>query len=254
MILILGGTSDSIIIANKIKEQYNNIILSTATEYGRETAKNNFNGEVIFGRKDKNELNDFCLSNNINLIIDATHPYATIISENAIEVSNELNIKYIRYERPIINKDYSKYIVCESYEEAGKILDSMEGNILLTTGSKDVQVILEPIRDTSRVYIRVLPQSKVLEKLENLNMGLDQIIAMKGPFSKEFNKALMRQINCKIVVTKESGSRGNIDEKLEAANECNVLVVLIKRHELQYPIRFSDIEQLISEIKKEWTV
>lgn len=251
MILLLGGTSDSIIIANKIKEQSMDIMLSTATEYGREIANNSFDGNIIFGKKDKEQLRSFCIHNKIDLIIDATHPYANLISENAINVSKELNIVYMRYERPVINKDYEKYIVCKSYQEAGKLLDKIEGNILLTTGSKDVELILEQIEDKSRVYIRVLPQSKVIKKLESLNITLSQIIAMKGPFSKELNKAIIEQIDCKVIVTKESGSQGKTYEKLVAASECNVKVVLIERPIIQYPNTYFDIDKLINEIKKE---
>ncbi|MCT4598948.1 MAG: precorrin-6A reductase [Vallitalea sp.] len=250
MILILGGTSDSIVIANKIKEINREVILSTATEYGREIANNSFHGKIIFGKKDNKQLKDFCISNNIDLIIDATHPYANLISENAIVVSKELNIMYTRYERPLINKDYEKYIVCKSYEEASKLLNKMDGNILLTTGSKDVELILEHIQDTSRVYIRVLPQSKVIEKLENLNIGLSQIIAMKGPFTKELNKAIIDQTDCKVIVTKESGSQGKTYEKLVAASECNVKVVLIERPKINYPNTYYDIDELINEIKR----
>ncbi|MCT4543079.1 MAG: precorrin-6A reductase [Vallitalea sp.] len=248
MILILGGTSDSIIIANNINKTYKNVVFSTATKYGKELASKKYSGKIIYGKKDKNELYNFCRSEKINIIIDATHPYANLVSKNAIKVSKELNICYIRYERPVVVKEDERYIYCDSYKEAGQIINNLEGNALLTTGSKDIENILNEINNKDRAYIRVLPMSNVIAKLEELHILPDQIIAMKGPFSKEFNKALMERIQCKILVTKESGSQGKTIEKIEAANECNAKVIVIRRPIIEYPKVMDNIEELMEEL------
>ncbi|GMQ55663.1 cobalt-precorrin-6A reductase [Vallitalea sediminicola] len=250
MILILGGTSDSIMIANMIMRFSDNLILSTATEYGKEVASKRFDGTIIHGKMDDVKLSKYCMDRGIRMVIDATHPYAKQVSENAIKTCKDINIEYIRYERPLIEKDEEKYIYCYSYEEAGKIIDGLQGNALITTGSKDIEHILHEIKDKYRAYIRVLPQSGNLERLERLYVLPDQIIAMKGPFSKELNVAIMNSIDCKIMVTKESGSRGMIQEKLQAADECNVKVIVIGRPKIDYPKVFSVTDDMIEYIKE----
>ncbi|GMQ62494.1 precorrin-6A reductase [Vallitalea maricola] len=249
MILILGGTSDSIVIANRITRFTNDIILSCATEYGKEVASKSFDGTIIYGKMDDIELGEYCIHKGISKVIDATHPYAKQVSENAIKACESIDIEYVRYERPLIEKDERKYIYCYSYEEAGKTIDRLQGNVLITTGSKDVEHIIHEIKDKSRAYIRVLPQSGNIEKLERLHVLPDQIIAMKGPFSKELNAAIMNNIDCKIMVTKESGSRGMIQEKLQAADECNVKVIVIGRPKIDYPKVFCDTDDMINYIK-----
>lgn len=249
MILVLGGTSDSIILANRISDISSNLVLSTATEYGKEVAEKSFHGFIIYGKKDESELKNYCINNGISLIVDATHPYAKIVSENAINISDSLEIGYIRYERPLIKKDEEKYIYCYSYEEAGKIINRLKGNALITTGSKDIGYILQEIEDKSRACIRVLPQSGNIRKLEELHVLPDQIIAMKGPFSKELNIAMLNNYNCKILVTKESGSQGMLEEKLQAADECNAQSIIITRPKIKYPKVFYDIEGLFNYIK-----
>ncbi|WP_113674290.1 precorrin-6A reductase [Vallitalea guaymasensis] len=249
MILILGGTSDSIIIANRIIKFSNDVILSCATEYGKEVASKSFDGGIIYGKMDDIELTKYCVDKGISIVIDATHPYAKQVSENAIKACKAIDIEYVRYERPLIEKDEEKYIYCYSYEEAGKTIDRLHGNVLITTGSKDVEHIINEIKDKSRAYIRVLPQSGNIQKLEGLHVLPDQIIAMKGPFSKELNVAIMNSIDCRIMVTKESGSRGMIQEKLQAADECNVKVIVIGRPKINYPKVFCDMDDMINYIK-----
>ncbi|GKX31280.1 precorrin-6x reductase [Vallitalea longa] len=248
MILILGGTSESIIIANMIRKISTGLVLSTATEYGKEVARKNFEGSIICGKKDESELKTYCINNNIGLIVDATHPYAKLVSENAISISKSLGIKYIRYERPLIKKDEEKYVYCYSYEEAGKMINRLQGNVLITTGSKDIEHILQEIKDKNRAFIRILPQSGNIEKLEKLNVLPDQIIAMKGPFAKDLNIAMLKNYNCKILVTKESGSQGMLEEKLQAAEDCNAKVIIIGRPKIDYPKVFIDIDNLINYI------
>ncbi|MCT4687764.1 precorrin-6A reductase [Vallitalea sp.] len=254
MILILGGTSDSIIITNNIASFTKDIILSCATEYGKKVASKSYDGNIIYGKMNDIELGEYCIHKGISIVIDATHPYAKQVSENAIKACKAIDIEYVRYERPLIEKHEGKYIYCYSYEEAGKTIDRLQGNVLITTGSKDVEHIIHEIKDKNRAYIRVLPQSGNIEKLERLHVLPDQIIAMKGPFSKELNVAIMNSINCKIMVTKESGSRGMIQEKLQGADECNVKVIIIGRPKIDYPKVFFDMDHIIDYIKGKGTI
>ena len=52
---------------------------------------------------------------------------------------------------------------------------------------------------------------------------------MQGPFSKELNAAMIRQLDCKYLVTKMSGDAGGFQDKIDAARECGCVPVVIGR-------------------------
>ena len=99
MILVLGGTSDSLEICDRIN-RYEDLsyTLSVTTSYGEDLARRHAKN-VITGKLTKEDMVRFIEKNNINKIIDATHPYAIEVSKNAIQCAKELNIDYLRYER-----------------------------------------------------------------------------------------------------------------------------------------------------------
>ncbi len=252
MILLLGGTGDSVKLAQRLFELTNKIILSTATDYGENLARQSFKGLVISGQMDYEGLKQFCQMHSIEYIVDATHPYAQIISKNAMKVCTDIQISYFRYERPSsikTRRDHGNVIYCMDYETAGKIVDSGEGNVLITTGSRQIEKLVKEVKDIKRLYARVLPKSEHLIKLENLHFLPDQIIAMKGPFSLEMNKLMIAQIEAKYIITKESGVQGNTDEKLQAAEESEIQVIIIKRPEIEYSIVCSTIDEIVDLVK-----
>lgn len=252
MILILGGTSDSIQIAKKIYENTEEFLFSTATEYGKGIADTFLEGKTIYGQMDFFELMEFCKRNNIKMIIDGTHPYAELISKNAVKVSEILKLDYLRYERPksVLEFNTEEIIPCKDYESAGRTADEKEGNILITTGIRQLERIVGQIKEQKRVYVRVLPQSRQLIKLEGLGLKPDQIIAMKGPFSYEMNLILMREKKAAILITKDSGAIGKTEEKLRAAKELGVKVLMIQRPDICYPKVFYSIEEIMDYIRR----
>ena len=96
-------------------------------------------------------------------------------------------------------------------------LNDVEGNILITTGSKELKKLTSIVRDTDKLYVRVLPSLDSIRLCEQAGIRNDHIIAMHGPFNEEINTALLRQYNISCLVTKESGTRGGFMEKLSAA-------------------------------------
>lgn len=255
MMLILGGTGDSVKLAERLFELTNKLILSTATDYGEYLAKQSFKGTVISGQMDYEALKTFCENHLVEHIVDATHPYAQIITENAMKVSVELNVPYYRYDRPSSIEvhqdriDYINVIYCKDYEEAGKIVEAGKGNVFMTTGSRQIEKMIKEIKDIKRVYVRVLPKSEHIMKLEALQLMPDQIIAMKGPFSLEMNKLMLARTNAKYLITKESGMEGNTDEKLQAADEMKIQVIMIKRPEIKYTTVCNSIDEMVYLIK-----
>jgi len=98
MILVLGGTSDSLEICDKLKLIEKEFILSVTTDYGRDLAIPHAKN-IILGKLNSKSMEDFIKTHKVNQIIDATHPYAVEVSKNALECAKSLGVKYLRYER-----------------------------------------------------------------------------------------------------------------------------------------------------------
>ncbi len=246
MILVLGGTSDSLEICDIINKKSNeNYILSVTTSYGEDLAKK-YAKEVIVGKLSKEDMVDFINKKNISKIIDATHPYAIEVSKNAIECYKELDIDYLRYERKSLIEDISyenKYIV-SNIEEACKIAREKGENIFVGTGSKNLPQIVEQIPDRNLI-VRVLPTSEVILNCENLGLNADNIIAMKGPFSQSINEEFYKHYDIDIVITKESGIAGGFLEKVDACQTLDIPIIIIKREGLNYPNVINEIDKII---------
>ena len=245
MILVLGGTSDSLEICDRINK-YKNLpyILSVTTSYGEDLARK-YAKNVITGKLAKEDMINFIEQNNINKIIDATHPYAIEVSKNAIQCATELNIDYIRYERKslIDSINYENKCIVNSIEDACKIAREKGRNIFIGTGSKNLPQIVDFIPDRNLI-VRVLPTSDVILSCENLGLNADNIIAMKGPFNQSINEEFYKHYDIDIVITKESGTAGGFLEKVNPCEALNIPVVIIAREKINYPIVVNDIDEL----------
>ncbi|MFD1908545.1 precorrin-6A/cobalt-precorrin-6A reductase [Paenibacillus rhizoplanae] len=85
-----------------------------------------------------------------------------------------------------------------------------------------------------RLTVRLLPCLENLEKCQALGIEQRNIIALQGPFSREMNEALYRQYGTRVMITKESGAEGSVDEKLHAALDMGLYVILIMRPGLSF--------------------
>ena len=245
MILVLGGTSDSIEICNLLNKKKINYAVSVTTSYGEKLAKK-CTQNVILRKLTLKDMIYYINENSVTKIIDSTHPYAVEVSNNAIEASQITNINYIRFERESLIKDIdykNKYIV-NDIEEACEIANKIGHNIFIGTGSKNLYLYKEKIKNKNLIP-RVLPTSEVLISCEELGFNADNIIAMKGPFSVEMNESTYKQYNIDLVITKESGVAGGFLEKIKACDNLNIPVIIIKRKEMNYPNTVGKIQDLI---------
>lgn len=245
MILVLGGTSDSIEICNLLNKNKVDYVVSVTTTYGEELAKK-CTDKVILKKLTLEDMIEYISMNNITKIIDSTHPYAVEVSTNAIKASEVTNTKYIRFEREsLINKiNYTNKYIVNDIDEACDIANKIGTNIFIGTGSKNLYLYKEKIKHKNLIP-RVLPTSQVLISCEELGFNADNIIAMKGPFSVEMNEATYRQYSIDLVITKESGEAGGFLEKVQACENLNIPVIIIKRKEMNYPNTIGKIKDLI---------
>ncbi|AXY26120.1 precorrin-6A reductase [Suicoccus acidiformans] len=247
MILVFGGTSDSIKLMDGLLSKDYDAVISVATAYGK-TFSRNFGDRVIQKRLNQVDMVEFIKKNSVELILDASHPFADIVSSNAIAAAESTHIPYVRFERPRLK--YPKEVVrVSSIQEACLKALEVAGNIYLTTGSKSMKEYLDYL-PVERVIARVLPVAEVIESMENLGLNAGQIHAIKGPFTMELNKELYKMSEATSMITKESGQSGGVDTKIRAALESGIAVFLIERPYVEYPEQYHTINEVIERVDR----
>lgn len=250
MILIAGGTKDSRVILERLIEERKTIeglLVITATEYGKKLI-DSLGVEVLVGKKDGEELGRLAKERKVTSIIDATHPYALEISKNLIELSKKSNLSYLRFERPMVK--YTGGVKFQSMDKLVEYLDKEEGKILVTLGSNNVH-LFKDLKNKKDLYLRVLPTEYAIKKCEEAGFLPKQIIGLQGPFSKEFNKSIYRNYGITHIITKESGATGGELEKVEAALELGLGLIILQRPEIDYLEKVEEVEELIERVKED---
>ncbi|KOM98500.1 cobalt-precorrin-6X reductase [Clostridium botulinum] len=251
MIALILGTSEGREILSLLNKFTDNILISTATAYGGEILKYYKYKKLNTKPLNKEELLNMLKENQVNILIDASHPYALEVTKNAREVSKDLNIEYVRYERPSSAEEFKenkKIVFLEDYKDLNKALKNIKGNILNTSGSRNMDKILD-LKLENRIIHRVLPSVKVLEECFNLGVKVEDIMAIKGPISKELNKAFIKDYDAKALILKDSGPQGGTKEKILACLECDIYALVIMRKKIKYEREFDNIESLVKYIK-----
>ncbi len=247
MILVLGGTSDSLKICDRLYEiGISDFVLSVVTEFGRDLAESHAQ-DIINGKMDKDGMVDYIIKNEVRQVIDATHPYAVEVSRNAMDACEETDIKYIRFERKSLLdevKYQGEYIVDTIEEACAMILgnDQWE-NVFIATGSKNLGTYVKLLKSKSLVA-RVLPTSEVIRNCEAMGLNADNLLAIKGPFSKDINVAMLKHAEVDVVITKESGFAGGFMDKIAACEELGIPIIIIKRKTIDYQRVVHDISEI----------
>ncbi|MBU3137744.1 cobalt-precorrin-6A reductase [Clostridium gasigenes] len=250
MIGFILGTSEGKKFLSLINEYTEDIIVSTATEYGGELLSDYKVKHINTKPLDKDGLNKLIKDFNIKVLVDASHPYAEIVSKNAMESCKESNIEYIRYERlGALSKENSKNIIrVKSYEELETVINNIPGNILNTTGSKNIGKILS-LNIENRVIHRILPSWQILKEVLELGVEVSDVVAIKGPIGYELNKGFIYQDNIKAIITKDSGVQGGVLEKLKATTDTNIKLIVIEKTKIEYGQVFNKEEEIVNYLK-----
>lgn len=230
MILVMGGTSEGRTIASMLASRGARVLVSTATRYGAHLAGSE-GIEVIHGRLDLEGLADLIVSKRVHTLVDASHPFATEVTGNAAGACAGTGARYIRYARPqseIIDHPLVKR--AENYERAAHMAFDTGKTVFLTTGSKTAGLFIKrACRTGGRVIIRLVPDPAAIDGLIKMGVSPSDIVAIKGPFSKEMNSALLKHFSPDVLVTKESGEAGGLGDKISAAVDLGLPVIVISR-------------------------
>lgn len=247
MILLLGGTSETATLAEALATAGYRVLVSTATDIPLSVGSHR-NIAHRTGRLSEPAMKALIQQEGIQVIVDATHPYASEIRTMAGRMADALGIHYLPFVRPRAAIPGDVRVVA-THEEAAKIACSAKGPVLLTIGSKDLRPYAKAAAlSNTPLVVRVLPHPDSIDSCRRAGIPVERIVAGRGPFGIEDNRQVIRQFDIKVLVTKNSGTAGGIMEKLEASRLENCLVVVVDRPPLLSMCTFDDVNTLVREL------
>ena len=230
-VLLFGGTVEGRTVAEYLNENKIPSMVCVATEYGESLLPQGEYLELSHERLDEKQMEERMLQMENGLVIDATHPYAQVVTENietACERTGTAYLRVVRQEsRRLEEEETITYV--KSIREAVEYLEKTSGNILVTTGSKELSSYTALTDYQERIYARVLSLVEVVSSCAKLGIEGKHLLCMQGPFSREMNIALIHQFDIAWMVSKESGRAGGFLEKYQAAKETGCRMIVIGR-------------------------
>jgi precorrin-6x reductase len=172
-------------------------------------------------------LTDFLAHGEADLVLDATHPFAVRITRLAHTVCQRLGVPYVRYERPDWQPPPGTRLV-DSFADAAELLPSLGTSAFLTIGAKQLKHFAT-LQTRLRLVARILPCVASIEQALAAGFTPDRLLCLRPPFSRAFNRAMLEEYRADVLVTKASGREGGVEEKVQAAGDLRVTVLMIRR-------------------------
>ncbi|MGN0408249.1 MAG: precorrin-6A reductase [Bacteroides sp.] len=248
-ILIFAGTTEGRELSECLAASGIAHTVCVATEYGEVVLKEHPLMKVHRGRMNREEIKEFIRNGNFEAVVDATHPYADVVTDNIKSAMQETDIPYLRLKRELdVSQTYQGAVYFDTNEACAEALQKHKGNILLTTGSKELSKYCVSEEIKSRLFVRVLPGMESLSLCMEQGIKGNRIIAMQGPFTTEMNEALIHQYNISCMVTKQSGTSGGYPEKLMAAKNTGIPLYVIGHPSEDDGFTFSEVRNELEKL------
>jgi precorrin-3B C17-methyltransferase len=246
------GTRDGNLLAHASAQTGVKTVISVASEHGAVQAREHSPGShVVAGRIGEAARRKLLEASKARAIVDATHPFATRISEQLIRICSDLGIPYLRFERPRREESIHTQSVADIPAAAREAVRQGK-RIFLSTGVKDLSAFLAADPEGSALWFaRVTPSPDSLTRALGAGIPASRLCAIQGPFSEEANTALWREWKIDCVVTKESGETGGLPSKIAAARALGIPIIVVARPAMQYPeatSHFEDVQAWLSRL------
>lgn len=245
MILLLGGTSETAIVAEALAGAGQDVLVSTATDVPLNVGRH-ANIRRRCGRLDAAAMAALVRREGIRALVDVSHPYAEDLRSTAERVAREVGIPYLTYVRPGSAAAGDGVIVVNGHADAARVACESGRSVLLTVGSRNAAVYArEAQRRQVTLIARVLPHPASVAACVAAGIAKERIVTARGPFGVEENRALIRQFGAGVVVTKDSGAAGGFPAKREAARLEACLLVVVGRLPQRSGKVFGDTNALV---------
>ncbi len=231
-VLIFAGTTEGRRLAERLSGASVQASVCVATEYGETLLPRGETIAHLTGRLDEKQMESLMTAEGFSCVVDATHPYAVEVSANIRGAAEKTGLPYFRLLREEAAGEYGgNTVFVDSVKAAAGYLKKTDGNILASTGSKELKEYTEIEDYRKRVFARVLSTEESVSASRRLGFEGRNLICMQGPFSEEMNYAIMKEYDIRYLVTKSSGKAGGFEEKLRAAERAGAAAVIVGRPE-----------------------
>ena len=220
-IAVIAGTSDATDWIRSLPET-DSVTAFVATPYGKEILAGT-NCTVHVGRLDAAGFAEALTG------FDASHPFAVVVTETVKAVCHAKQIPYTRISRPALHYDYEKLHVVPSKEAAADWLCSCTGNLFFTVGVQTLPFYAAAVTDfPHRAFARVLDTAASRQAAAAVPATF--WFAMP-PYSIAETVAYLQEHQISVLISKDSGARGGVPEKIQAAKQVGIPVLLIQSPE-----------------------
>jgi len=167
-------------------------------------------------------LADYLTANKIDALIDATHPYASVISANAVEAAGEAGVAFIALRRPQWKAVVGdRWVEVDDTRAAVAAIGPKPRNVFVTLGRND----LAPLGEAPQHHYLIRSVDPVDPPLPLPHAAY---ITARGPFGEADDRALMTTHAVDIVIAKNSGGNAAYG-KIAAARALGIDVILVRR-------------------------
>ena len=227
MILVFGGTTEGRKAVAELEEAGNPFYYSTKTGEQDITLHH---GIRVDGAMDEAAMTAFCHAHDIQLLVDAAHPFADVLHHTVARVAERQHLPAIRFERIFPARD-NTIVWLKDYEEA---VQKIEGRtVLATTGVQSIQK-LKPLEERGvKVFYRILPRESSIRLAHRQGATDDQLCFYH---EGEDERKVLEALHPDVLLLKESGETGGFSEKVAAAKALGIRVIALQRPET--PILF----------------
>lgn len=247
MILLLGGTSETPLIAAQLASAGYRVLVSQATEVPLATGLHP-HVDRRSGPLDERALAELVDRRRIRAIIDAAHPYAATIHAAAMRVAASKRIPCLRFLRPAVVAAPTPGVeLAPDHQAAAAAAFSRRQPVLLTTGARNLDPYVQQARRTGTpLVVRVLDHAPSRDACRRAGVPAERIIAARGPFSIDANRQHIRSFGIGVLVTKDGGVAGGTQEKLLAAHAEGCHVIVVARPAISGQEAFGEIDTLLA--------
>lgn len=244
-IILFGGTWEGRMLADFLSENDISSIVSVVSEYGASLLSGSQTLKIRSGVLPREEMKELFQREMPRLVVDATHPYASHISRTIQAVCCRLGIKHVSVKREGSPTD--GYMVFDDLDQMIDHLNGPDRNkvVFSTLGAKSSPSLARIERHDERVFTRILPSETSLRQALDAGIPPGHIICMQGPFSRMINEAMFRETRASVLLTKESGKAGGFSEKVRAADDLDMEVLILRRPDADRGVTVDEAKQMI---------
>lgn len=221
MILVFGGTTEGRIAVEVLEEAGSRYYYSTRGD-GQQVSLTN--GIRLKGGMQLPDMMAFCQDNDIQLIVDAAHPFAENLHANLLLLAVRLNLPIVRFDR-IYPPHTDDVVWCKDYQDAIRQLDAHGIERLLALTGVNTIVKLQPYWQHHDCWFRILHREASMGLAAQAGFPEDRLAF----YEENATVSLIGQLHPDAILTKESGVSGGFTLKLETAKAAGIKVFVVQR-------------------------